>query len=151
MKFGFQINLDVKDRPCLVVGGGEEAADKANRLLEAGAKVTIISPKLTDEGGNHQHRQRQPASGQHRQPKRRIALTLAQGWSHQRYRFSRVYKAKVAAPIPRNRPAKRKSGDVCTTASSTSPATKGIRKAAARKTPNPIRSCPRGLPTPPFM
>ena len=41
MKFGFQINLDVKDRPCLVVGGGEEAADKANRLLEAGAKVTI--------------------------------------------------------------------------------------------------------------
>ena len=49
MKFGFQINLDVKDRPCLVVGGGEEAADKANRLLEAGAKVTIISPKLTDD------------------------------------------------------------------------------------------------------
>ena len=46
MKFGFQINLDVKDRPCLVVGGGEEAADKANRLLEAGAKVTFVSPPV---------------------------------------------------------------------------------------------------------
>lgn len=49
MKFGFQINLDVKDRACLVIGGEGEAADKANRLLEAGAKVTLISPKLNDE------------------------------------------------------------------------------------------------------
>jgi precorrin-2 dehydrogenase/sirohydrochlorin ferrochelatase len=48
MKFGFQINLDVKDRPCMVVGGEDEAAEKANRLLEAGAKVTVISPKLND-------------------------------------------------------------------------------------------------------
>ena len=49
MKFGFQINLDVKDRACLVIGGAGEAADKANRLLEAGARVTLISPKLNDE------------------------------------------------------------------------------------------------------
>src|SRR3989304_4996556 len=49
MKFGFQINLDVKDRACLVIGGEGEAADKANRLLEAGARVTLISPKLNDE------------------------------------------------------------------------------------------------------
>jgi precorrin-2 dehydrogenase/sirohydrochlorin ferrochelatase len=48
MKFGFQINLDVKDRACLVIGGEGEAADKANRLLEAGARVTLISPKLND-------------------------------------------------------------------------------------------------------
>jgi precorrin-2 dehydrogenase/sirohydrochlorin ferrochelatase len=48
MKFGLQINLDVKDRPCMVVGGGDEAAEKANRLLDAGAKVTVISPKLND-------------------------------------------------------------------------------------------------------
>ena len=49
MKFGFQINLDVKDRTCLVVGGEGEAADKANRLLEAGARVIVVSPKLNDE------------------------------------------------------------------------------------------------------
>ena len=49
MKFGFQINLDVKDRPCLVVGGGDEATEKTNRLLDTGAKVTVVSPKLSDE------------------------------------------------------------------------------------------------------
>ena len=49
MKFGFQINLDVKDRPCLVVGGGDEAMEKTNRLLDTGAKVTVVSPKLSDE------------------------------------------------------------------------------------------------------
>ena len=30
----------------LVIGGNEEAADKAQRLLDAGAKVTVISPTL---------------------------------------------------------------------------------------------------------
>jgi len=49
MKFGFQINLDVKDRPCLVVGGGDEATEKTNRLLDGGARVTVISPTLSDE------------------------------------------------------------------------------------------------------
>jgi precorrin-2 dehydrogenase/sirohydrochlorin ferrochelatase len=49
MRFGLQINLDVKDRPCLVVGGGEEATEKTNRLLEAQGKVTVVSPTLTDE------------------------------------------------------------------------------------------------------
>ena len=49
MKFGFQINLDVKDRPCVVVGGGDEATEKSNRLLDAGARVTVVSPTLSDE------------------------------------------------------------------------------------------------------
>ena len=48
MKFGFQINLDVHDRACMVIGGGDEAAEKTNRLLEAGAKVTVVSPKLNE-------------------------------------------------------------------------------------------------------
>lgn len=45
---GFQISLNVKGRPCLVLGGDDEAADKVQRLLEAGAKVTVISPTLND-------------------------------------------------------------------------------------------------------
>jgi precorrin-2 dehydrogenase/sirohydrochlorin ferrochelatase len=49
MKGAFQINLDVQERLCLVIGGGEEATEKVHRLLEAGAKVTVISPSLTDE------------------------------------------------------------------------------------------------------
>ncbi|MBA5869570.1 MAG: bifunctional precorrin-2 dehydrogenase/sirohydrochlorin ferrochelatase [Nitrospira sp. CR2.1] len=43
---GFQISLDVRGWPVLVIGGNEEAADKVQRLLEAGAKVTVISPTL---------------------------------------------------------------------------------------------------------
>jgi len=45
---GFQLSLDVKGRPCLVIGGEEEAADKVERLLEAGAKVTVVHPTLHD-------------------------------------------------------------------------------------------------------
>ena len=45
---GFQLSLDVRGRVCVVVGGDEEAADKVNRLLEAGAKVTVVSPTLND-------------------------------------------------------------------------------------------------------
>ena len=45
---GFPISLDVRGWPVLVIGGDEEAADKTMRLLEAGAKVTIVSPTLND-------------------------------------------------------------------------------------------------------
>jgi precorrin-2 dehydrogenase/sirohydrochlorin ferrochelatase len=45
---GFQLSLDVKGRPCLVLGGGDEAAEKAQRLLDAGAKVTVIHPTLSE-------------------------------------------------------------------------------------------------------
>jgi precorrin-2 dehydrogenase/sirohydrochlorin ferrochelatase len=43
---GFPLSLDVRGWPVLVVGGDEEAAEKTQRLLEAGAKVTVISPTL---------------------------------------------------------------------------------------------------------
>lgn len=45
---GFPLVLDVKSWSVLVIGGDEEAAEKAQRLLESGAKVTIISPTLND-------------------------------------------------------------------------------------------------------
>jgi precorrin-2 dehydrogenase / sirohydrochlorin ferrochelatase len=45
---GFQVSVDVKGRPCLVLGGDDEAADKVQRLLDAGAKVTVINPTLND-------------------------------------------------------------------------------------------------------
>ncbi len=48
MNPGFPITLDVKGWPCLVLGGDHEAAEKAQRLLDAGAKVTVISPTLND-------------------------------------------------------------------------------------------------------
>lgn len=38
--------LDFKGKPCLVVGGGNVAARKTGRLLAAGARVTLVTPKL---------------------------------------------------------------------------------------------------------
>jgi uroporphyrin-III C-methyltransferase/precorrin-2 dehydrogenase/sirohydrochlorin ferrochelatase len=43
------IFLDVRNRNCLVVGGGEIAARKTDLLLRAGARVTVISPQLGAE------------------------------------------------------------------------------------------------------
>ncbi|SRR5579883_2142459 len=41
--------LQVKDQPCLVIGGGEVAARKVHPLLDAGARVTLISPNVSAE------------------------------------------------------------------------------------------------------
>lgn len=43
----FQVGLDVMEQPCLVIGGGREAEDKAGRLLAAGARLTVVSPRAT--------------------------------------------------------------------------------------------------------
>ncbi len=43
---GFQITLDLQGRQCVVIGGDEEAVEKISRLLDAGAKVTVVHPTL---------------------------------------------------------------------------------------------------------
>ncbi|MGQ0666701.1 MAG: precorrin-2 dehydrogenase/sirohydrochlorin ferrochelatase family protein [Nitrospiraceae bacterium] len=45
---GFPVVLDVKGWSVLVIGGEEEAADKTQRLLDSGARVTVISPTLNE-------------------------------------------------------------------------------------------------------
>ncbi len=45
----YPINLDIKNRVCLVVGGGEVATRKVNMLLRCGAAVRVVSPNVTDE------------------------------------------------------------------------------------------------------
>ena len=45
----YPVNLNISQRPCAVVGGGQVARRKINRLLACGAQVTVISPELTDE------------------------------------------------------------------------------------------------------
>ena len=48
MADGFPIVLDLRDRSCLVVGGGPVAEAKVLSLLRAGASLTVVSPTLTE-------------------------------------------------------------------------------------------------------
>ena len=41
--------LDVKNKPCLVVGGGLVASRKISLLIRAQAKITVIAPEITPE------------------------------------------------------------------------------------------------------
>ncbi len=40
------IFLNIRDEPCLVVGGGEVAARKCALLMRAGARITVLAPTL---------------------------------------------------------------------------------------------------------
>lgn len=48
MKY-YPVFWDIKDKKCVVVGGGEVAARKVRRLLDCGAQVLVVSPRLTPE------------------------------------------------------------------------------------------------------
>lgn len=40
----YPVHLDIKNRNCLVVGGGTVGTRKVDTLLECGARVTVVSP-----------------------------------------------------------------------------------------------------------
>jgi len=46
---GYPVNLLVRGRRCVVVGGGRIAARKIASLLDAGALVHVVAPELVDE------------------------------------------------------------------------------------------------------
>ena len=44
----YPINLDIQNRNCLVVGGGGVGTRKVMTLLKCGAKVTVVSPVISE-------------------------------------------------------------------------------------------------------
>ena len=42
----YPVNLDIKDRNCLVVGGGTVGRRKVLTLMDGGANVTVVSPEV---------------------------------------------------------------------------------------------------------
>ncbi|WP_130470169.1 precorrin-2 dehydrogenase/sirohydrochlorin ferrochelatase family protein [Candidatus Magnetaquicoccus inordinatus] len=42
----FPLFLQLTERPCLLIGGGNVATEKANRLIHAGAQLTIVAPQV---------------------------------------------------------------------------------------------------------
>jgi len=45
----YPIYLDIRDKKCVVVGGGDVAYRKAVSLKEAGAQVVVISPDFSKD------------------------------------------------------------------------------------------------------
>ncbi|PKB81798.1 MAG: hypothetical protein BZY88_05725 [SAR202 cluster bacterium Io17-Chloro-G9] len=45
----YPVYLNLKDRSCVIIGGGRVAEGKLSKLREAGAKITVISPQVTQE------------------------------------------------------------------------------------------------------
>ncbi|MBI9083889.1 MAG: bifunctional precorrin-2 dehydrogenase/sirohydrochlorin ferrochelatase [Desulfobacterales bacterium] len=46
MKY-YPVNLDIENRDCLVVGGGQVGTRKVATLVDCGARVTLVSPEAT--------------------------------------------------------------------------------------------------------
>ena len=44
----YPVFLDIADKPVVIIGGGNIALQKMDSLLDAGAKVTVISPELNE-------------------------------------------------------------------------------------------------------
>ena len=45
----FPMFIELKDKPCLIAGGGKVALRKAETLLDFGARVTVVAPFILPE------------------------------------------------------------------------------------------------------
>ncbi|MBL4670707.1 MAG: hypothetical protein JKX81_00495, partial [Arenicella sp.] len=45
----YPIFVDLKDQPCLMVGGGPVALRKIRLMISAGAKITVVAPEICSD------------------------------------------------------------------------------------------------------
>jgi precorrin-2 dehydrogenase / sirohydrochlorin ferrochelatase len=45
----YPVSLDLRNRPCIVIGGGNVAVRKVLRLIACGAQVTVVGHRLSDD------------------------------------------------------------------------------------------------------
>ena len=48
----YPVFIDVRDRRCVVIGGGNIGEEKVHKLLDCGAKVVVISPEVNEGVSN---------------------------------------------------------------------------------------------------
>jgi precorrin-2 dehydrogenase/sirohydrochlorin ferrochelatase len=98
----FPIFLDLRQKICVVVGGGRVAERKVLNLLKAGALVTVISPEITpslrrlEEKGKIKHRSRPFRTGDLKSAHLVIAAT------DNRQTNERVFRVASSLRIPVN-------------------------------------------------
>ncbi len=63
MNFRYPVVLDVENQPCLVIGGGAGAAERARALLAAGARVTVLGGDLPSGVAGVEHTARDYQTG----------------------------------------------------------------------------------------
>lgn len=51
----YPVNLELRDEPVLVVGGGAVAARKVAGLIDAGAAITVVAPTITESLRTNPH------------------------------------------------------------------------------------------------
>jgi precorrin-2 dehydrogenase/sirohydrochlorin ferrochelatase len=98
----FPVFLDLKNRKCVVVGGGRVAERKIQNLRKAGAAVTVVSPRLTPalerlkETKGIEHRRRAYKTGDLK------AAFLAVAATDHRPTYEKVFREASARRIPVN-------------------------------------------------
>jgi uroporphyrin-III C-methyltransferase/precorrin-2 dehydrogenase/sirohydrochlorin ferrochelatase len=71
----YPVSLDVKNRRCLVVGGGGVALRKVQGLVADGAKVTVVSPEVVEPLAG------MTETGEIELERRKYAGDVARGWA----------------------------------------------------------------------
>ena len=96
------IFLNIKNKTCLVVGGGEVATRKIMLLLQAGAQVSVVSPELDTTLNEHLARGKIKHCAEYFQPEHLENIVLVIAATNNRTANQQVSDAARQRQIPVN-------------------------------------------------